>query len=26
MKLELRAIDLAHKAHGQIVDLKWREG
>ena len=26
MKLELRSIDPAHKAHGQIVDLKWREG
>lgn len=25
MKLELRAIDPTHKAHGQIVDLKWRE-
>lgn len=24
MKLELRAIDPAHKAQGQIVDLKWR--
>lgn len=24
MKLELRAIDSAHKAHGQIVDLNWR--
>jgi len=24
MKLELRSIDPAHKAHGQIVDLKWR--
>lgn len=23
MKLELRSIDPAHKAHGQIVDLKW---
>lgn len=25
MKLELRAIDPQHKAHGQVVDLKWRE-
>lgn len=25
MKLELRSIDLSHKAHGQVVDLKWRE-
>jgi hypothetical protein len=24
MKLELRAIDSSHKAHGQVVDLKWR--
>lgn len=24
MKLELRAIDPGHKAHGQVVDLKWR--
>lgn len=24
MKLELRSIDTAHKAHGQIIDLKWR--
>lgn len=24
MKLELRAIDPAHNAHGQVVDLKWR--
>lgn len=24
MKLELRAIDPSHKAHGQLVDLKWR--
>ena len=24
MKLELRSIDPTHKAHGQIVDLKWR--
>jgi Icc protein len=24
MKLELRSIDPAHKAHGQIVNLKWR--
>lgn len=24
MKLELRAIDPNHKAHGQVVDLKWR--
>ncbi|MGC3961392.1 MAG: metallophosphoesterase [Verrucomicrobiota bacterium] len=24
MKLELRAIDPSHKAHGQVVDLKWR--
>ncbi len=24
MKLELRCIDTAHKAHGQVVDLKWR--
>lgn len=24
MKLELRSIDHAHKAHGQIVGLKWR--
>ncbi|MEK7781379.1 MAG: phosphohydrolase, partial [Verrucomicrobiota bacterium] len=25
MRLELRAIDPKHKAHGQVVDLKWRE-
>lgn len=25
IKLELRAMDTTHKAHGQIVDLKWRE-
>jgi Icc protein len=25
MKLELRSIDPKHKAHGQMVDLKWRE-
>lgn len=24
MKLELRSINPAHRAHGQIVDLKWR--
>jgi 3',5'-cyclic AMP phosphodiesterase CpdA len=24
MKLELRAVDSSHKAHGQVVDLKWR--
>lgn len=24
MKLELRCIDTTHKAHGQVVDLKWR--
>jgi len=24
MKLELRCIDTMHKAHGQVVDLKWR--
>ena len=24
MKLELRAVDPGHKAHGQVVDLKWR--
>ena len=24
MKLELRAIDPGHKAHGQVVDLRWR--
>ena len=24
MKLELRCLDLQHKAQGQIVDLKWR--
>jgi Icc protein len=24
MKLELRAIDPKHKAHGQVVDLAWR--
>jgi len=24
MRLELRAIDPSHKAHGQVVDLKWR--
>jgi Icc protein len=24
MKLELRCVDPTHKAHGQIVDLKWR--
>jgi 3',5'-cyclic AMP phosphodiesterase CpdA len=26
MKLELRCLDTAHKEHGQVVDLKWREG
>jgi hypothetical protein len=26
MKLELRSIDPEHKAHGQIVNLKWRDG
>ncbi len=25
MKLELRCVDPQHKAHGQVVDLKWRE-
>jgi len=25
MKLELRCLDPRHKAHGQVVDLKWRE-
>lgn len=25
MNLELRSIDPSHKAHGQVVDLKWRE-
>jgi 3',5'-cyclic AMP phosphodiesterase CpdA len=25
MKLELRSLDPNHKAHGQVVDLKWRE-
>lgn len=25
MKLELRSLDTQHKAHGQIVDLKWRQ-
>lgn len=25
LKLELRAIDPQHKAHGEVVDLKWRE-
>ena len=25
MRLELRCLDIEHKAHGQIVDLKWRE-
>lgn len=25
MRLELRAIDPRHKAHGQVVDLKWRQ-
>jgi hypothetical protein len=25
IKLELRSIDPSHKAHGQMVDLKWRE-
>jgi 3',5'-cyclic-AMP phosphodiesterase len=24
MRLELRCVDITHKAHGQIVDLKWR--
>ena len=24
MRLELRCVDTTHKAHGQIVDLKWR--
>lgn len=24
MRLELRCIDQTHKAHGQLVDLKWR--
>ena len=24
LKLELRCVDQTHKAHGQIVDLKWR--
>lgn len=26
LKLELRCIDPAHKDHGQVVDLKWRNG
>jgi Icc protein len=26
MKLELRCIDATHKNHGQVVDLRWREG
>jgi Icc protein len=26
MKLKLHAFDTAHKANGQVVDLKWREG
>lgn len=25
MKLELRSLDPTHTAHGQVVDLKWRE-
>lgn len=25
MKLELRSLDPKHKAHGEIVDLKWRQ-
>lgn len=25
MQLELRCVDQQHKAHGQVVDLKWRE-
>lgn len=25
MKLELRSVDPQHKAHGQVMDLKWRE-
>lgn len=25
MRLELRAVDPSHQAHGQVVDLKWRE-
>jgi len=25
MKLELRAVDPKHKAHGQVMDLKWRD-
>jgi len=25
MQLEMRSIDPTHKAHGQIVDLKWRD-
>ena len=24
MKLELRCLDVGHKDHGQVVDLKWR--
>ena len=26
IKLELRCIDPAHKKHGQVLDLKWRNG
>jgi len=25
MRLELQCLDTAHKAHGEVVDLKWRE-
>jgi len=24
MRLELRSMDPAHRAHGQVVELKWR--
>ena len=26
MRLELRCVDTAHKAHGQVQELRWREG
>jgi Icc protein len=26
MKLEFHSLDTSHKAHGQVVDLKWRKG
>jgi hypothetical protein len=25
IRLELRAIDRSHAAHGQVQDLKWRD-